>query len=106
MAGLAGACGLDGEVTLAEAAMEEVEGEAVEIEGELGIVAWAFVAEEGMGSVDLVPGVLDVDLVEAGMDLHAAFEGDVGILAAPGHEELSLDVFGALERVVVHTFAE
>jgi hypothetical protein len=46
------------------------------------------------------------ELVEAGEDLHAAFEGDVGVLAAPDHEELALDVGGAGEGVVVHACAE
>ena len=35
--------------------MEEVEDEAVEAVGEFGVVADAFVAHEGVGSVDLVP---------------------------------------------------
>ena len=41
-----------------------------------------------------------------GEDLHAAFGGDVGVLPAPDHEEFALNVFGSVEGVVVHAFAE
>lgn len=122
MPGLARACGLDGAISGAisgrhlratsgaisgaEAAMKEVEGEAVKAQGKLGVVASAFVAHKGVGTVDLDPGVPGLDLVEACVNLHAAFEGDVRILTTPDHEELALDVFGALERVVVGTFTK
>ena len=86
--------------------MEEIEDEAVEAVGEFGVVADAFVAHEGVGSVDLVPGEASAEFVEAGEDGHAAFGGDVGVLAAPDHEELAFDFGGALEGVVVHAFAE
>ena len=86
--------------------MEEIEDETVERVGEFGVVAQAFVAHEGVCSVDFVPAYFLIELVEAGEDLHAAFGGDVGVLAAPDHEEFALDVFGALEGVVGHAFAE
>ena len=44
-----------GEVALAEAAVEEVQDQRHQGVGVLGVVAGAFVAEEGVGSVDLVP---------------------------------------------------
>jgi hypothetical protein len=96
----------DGQVAFGELAVEEVEDEAVEAVGEFGVVADAFVAHEGVGAVDLVPAEARAELVEAGEHLHAAFEGDVRVLAAPDHEEFAVDVGGALEGVVVHAFAE
>src|ERR1700722_12071679 len=106
VAGFGGGGGLGGEVSLGQLAVEEVEDEAVETVSELGVVAEAFVAHEGVGAVDLAPAEAGVKFVEAGEDLHAAFKGDVGVLTAPDHEEFALDVFGALEGVVVHAFAE
>jgi hypothetical protein len=106
VAGFGGAGGLGGEVSFGQLAVEEVEDEAVEAVGEFGIVAEAFVAHEGVGPVDLVPAEAGAEFVEAGEDLHAAFEGDVGVLSAPDHEEFAVDVFGALEGVVVHALAE
>lgn len=85
--------------------MEEVKDEAVEAVGEFGVVAYALVAHEGVGSVDLVPAELLLEFVKPGEDGHAAFEGDVRVLASPDHQELTLDVFGAFERVV-SAFAE
>ena len=85
--------------------MEEIEDESVETVGEFGVVADAFVAHEGMGSVDLVPAELLFEFIEAGEDGHAAFERNVGVLAAPDHEKFALNVFCALERIV-STFAE
>ena len=86
--------------------MEEIEDQTVETVGEFGVVAKAFVAHEGVGAVDLLPGETGAKFVEAGEDGHAAFGGDVGVLSAPDHEELALDFGGALEGVVVHAFAE
>jgi hypothetical protein len=106
VAGFSGGGGLGGEVSFGQLAVEEVEDEAVEAVGEFGIVAEAFVAHESVGSVDLVPAEAGAKFVESGEDLHAAFEGDVGVLTAPDHEEFPLDVFGALEGVVVHALAE
>ena len=62
-----------GEVAFAELAVKEVEDEAVEGVGKFGVVADAFVAHEGVGSVDLVPAHAGSEFVEAGEDLHAAF---------------------------------
>jgi hypothetical protein len=86
--------------------VEEVEGEAVERVGEFGVVAWAFVAREGVGAIDFVPTDAQAELVEAREDFHAAFGGDVRVLAAPDHEELAADLGGASERVVGHAEAE
>jgi len=80
--------------------VEEIEDKAVEGIGKFGVVTEAFVAHEGVGSVDLVPAELFLELVETGEDGHAAFEGDVRVLAAPDHEELAVDVCGAVEGVV------
>jgi hypothetical protein len=85
--------------------MEEIEDQAVEGVGEFGVIADAFVAHEGVGSVDLVPAELLFEFVEAGEDGHAAFEGDMRVLAAPDHEEFAFDVFRAFEGVV-SAFAE
>jgi hypothetical protein len=93
-------------VAIAEAAVEEVEDKGHDAVGQVGVVAEAFVAQEGVGSVDLDPAHPSFDAVEAGLDLEAAFEGDVGILAAPDHEEFALDVGGAGEGVVLHAGAE
>jgi len=39
--------------------VEEIEGDAVELEGEFGVVAMAFIAHEGVDAVDLVPAVTE-----------------------------------------------
>ncbi len=89
-----------GLVAFAQLSVEEVEYEAVEAEGEFWVVADAFVAHEGVGAVDLVPGEACAEFIEAREDGHAAFGGDVGVLATPDHEEFTLDVFRAIEGVV------
>ena len=48
------------QVAFAELALEEFEDEAVAGEGERGVVAVAFVAEEGVLTVELVPGEVQV----------------------------------------------
>ncbi len=106
VAGLAWAGCIDPEIALAKAAVKEVKDEPVELEGELRVVACAFIAHKGMSAVDLVPAELCADLIEAAEHLHARFGGDVRILAAPHHQELAADVFGAIERIIVHAFAE
>jgi hypothetical protein len=96
---------LSGLIAFAKFAVKEVEYETVEAVGEFGVVADAFVAHEGMGAVDLVPGEGCAEFVEASEDGHSALGGDVRVLAAPDHEEFTLDVFGAFEGVI-SAFAE
>ena len=86
--------------------MKEFEGEVEALESQYGIVAWAFVANEGVGRVDFVPGVVEVGFFLAGADLVAAFEGDVGILTAENHEELAFDVGGSFKGAIVAAFAK
>ena len=86
--------------------MEEVEDKLHDRVGEVGVVAEALVAEEGVGSVDFDPAHAGPYLVELGLDHRPALEGDVRVLAAPDHEELSLDISGAGEGVVVHAGSE
>ncbi len=57
-------------------------------------------------AIHLVPAKPDAEFVEARQHLHPAFGGDVGILAAPDNQEFATNVFGALERVVVHARGE
>ena len=80
------------------------------MEGEFWVIAGAFVAQKGVGAVDLVPAVAEVGFgarfVEAGEDLAAGFEGDVRVLAAPDYEEFGADFGGAGEGVVMVAAAE
>src|SRR3984885_12167686 len=98
------------QIALAETAVEKIEGDAIELEGEFGVVARAFIPHEGVGSVDLVPAVaetlLDAQLVEAREDPAAVVERDVRVLAAPDHEEVAPDVGGASERIVAFALAQ
>lgn len=87
-------------------AAEEVDGDAHREAGEFGVVAVAFVAEEGVGAVELVPGEGGIRGGESGVDFGAAFAGDVRVLAAPDHHELAFDVGNAGERVVGFAKAE
>ena len=52
-----GSGGVDsgGQVALTQLAVEEIEDQTVEAVRQLGVVAWAFIAHKGMGSIDLVP---------------------------------------------------
>jgi len=58
MAGFRGLGEGGGLVAFGELTVEEVEDKAVEVVGEFGVVADAFVAHEGVSSVDLVPADL------------------------------------------------
>ena len=49
------------------------------MEGELGVVAVAFVAHEGVGAIELVPREMGAGGDEGGLDFLAAFEGDVRV---------------------------
>ena len=75
-------------IAFGEFAAEEIYGEAVALQRELGIIAGAFVAEEGVGAVELVPREIRAGGGEGGVDFGAAFSGDVRVLAAPDHEQL------------------
>jgi hypothetical protein len=81
--------------------VEEIERQAKHGASEVGVVA-----EEGVGSVDLVPIEPGSYFVETLEDFHTAFGGDVRILATPDHEEFALDLAGASHGVVLHAFAE
>src|SRR2546425_12415988 len=78
-------------VAFAEFAAEEIQREAVALQRELGIEARAFVAEEGVRTVELVPREVRAGRFECGVDFHAAFERDVRILAPQNHQQLALD---------------
>ena len=85
---------------LVKTTVKEGERQAEHVAGVFGVEAEALVAEKGVGAVDLVPVEEGVGFVEGGEDLHAAFGGDVRVLAAPDHEELAVDVGEAGEGVV------
>src|SRR5207237_2725852 len=70
------------------------------------IVARAFVAHEGVGGVELVPGEARAHLFQARLNKVAALQRNVGILPPPNVQQLALDVAGAGERIVVHAFAQ
>jgi len=86
--------------------VEKFEGEVKTLEGQYRIVSRAFVADESVGRVNFVPRVVEVDFLEAGADLVAAFEGDVRILTSKNHEEVAFDFCCASEGVVVAALAE
>src|SRR5271170_2371752 len=86
--------------------MEEVEDDSIELKGQFGIVANAFVAHEGVSSVDFIPTELRADFIETGQHDCAAFERGMRVLASPDHQQLALDVLGTLERIVVHALAQ
>ena len=77
--------------------MQQGQHQALAMVFEFRIVAVAFVAHEGVCSVDFKPLVVCSDLVEARFDLHAAFERDVRVLASEDHQQLALNVLGPLE---------
>ena len=86
--------------------MEEAVDELHEVGGQLRVVARTFVAEKGVRAIDFMPLKARVNFIEAVEERHAAIRGDVRVLAAPGHEELALDVSRSGERVVVLALAE
>lgn len=88
-------------VSIAEAAMEEAEDELQDALGELRIVTWTFVAEEGMCSVDLEPVEADISCVEASEDRGSTIERNVRILSSPDHEEFAVNLGSSRERIVV-----
>src|SRR5258708_4714132 len=90
-------------IALTEFSSKERESEGVALEGEFRIVARAFVAEEGVGAVEFVPGKVCAGGVESCLDFSAAFERDVRILPAPNHQKLALNFRNPIERVVIHT---
>ena len=90
----------DGCVGLRQPATEKINRHAHREAGEFGVVAQALVAEESMGSVELMPGERRAGGRERGVDLGAAFAGDVRVLASPDHHEFAFDVGDAGERVI------
>ena len=73
--------------------------------GDLGVVAVADVAHEGVLTVELVPRESEAGVGHGVVDLAAAFAGNVRILPAPDHEHLGLDLGGAIKGAVVASFA-
>ena len=86
--------------------MEEGEHDSAKAVCQFGIVAGAFIAHKGVGTVDLMPVQAQTEFVEASEDSYTALKRDVRILPSPDHEQFAADVFSAFERVVVHTLAE
>ena len=75
--------------------MEETGRQTKHTAGVLGVVTNTFIAQEGVSAVDLMPVEAGSNFVETRKHSHAAFRGDVRILASPDHEELALDFSGA-----------
>ena len=86
-----------GGVATVEAAVEQFEGEVHAETGEHGIVARAFVAQEGVLAVDLDPLEIDSGFFQTGVDPDPAFERHMGILPTPDVEEFSMDFARAFE---------
>ena len=70
------------------------------MQSERRIVARAFVAQEGVLRVELVPGEVHVFLFERFVNFLSAFPRHVRILPAPEHEQLGFDVDRTRKRVV------
>lgn len=93
-------------VSLREFTAEELDGHAEREVGEFGVVAVTFVAEEGVGGVEFVPREIRAGGGERGVNLGAAFGGNVRVLTTPDHEELAFDFRNTVEGVVVHALTE
>ena len=89
-----------------EPAFVHLDGEGVALLREDGIVARAFIPNEGVGAVEFVPLKKGPSGFERRVDDEAAFERDVGVLASPVHEKLALNLGYAIEGVVVHAFSK
>ncbi len=87
-------------------AAEEFEREVEALLREDRIVAWTFVAQEGMSGVDFVPGVEDVRFLKPGTDLIAASEWDMRVLATEDHEQFAMHFVCTLQGIVVLVIAE
>lgn len=73
------------EITFAELAFEQFQRHGVGLHGEGGIVARAFVAEEGVLAVEFVPGKISAGIGQGVVHDCPALARTVRVLAAPNH---------------------
>ena len=74
-----------GQITFAELAFEQFQRHGVGLQGEGGIVARAFVAEEGVLAVEFVPGKIGARIGQGMVHDCPALARNVRVLAAPNH---------------------
>ena len=106
MLSLRGARDSRGLVSGAEFAVKKSEREGIALQAEFGIITGALIAHEGMGTVEFVPSEVGPGGVQGGVDFLPTFEGNMGILSAPEHEQFASDFWNVFKGVVVHPMAE
>lgn len=93
-------------IPFAELAFEEADGHLITLEGESWVVAVAFITQEGVLAVELVPGEVNASLEHGLIDQGTAFIGHVRVLPAPDHHHLAAHFRHAVEGVILHALAE
>ena len=93
------------QISRAETPVKQLQRQAITLVGQSGIVARPFISHKGVCSVHFVPLVVDVFLFEPRADQSSALEWYVRVLAPPDMQQLTLNVAGPRERIVVHAFA-
>src|ERR1700739_987427 len=86
--------------------MEEIKDNTIKLQRKLRIVSWPFIAHESVRAIHLVPAVLRADLVEPCVNRHAALKRNMRILSSPNHQQLTVNIFRALEGVVIFAVAQ
>src|SRR5439155_21466413 len=88
---------LSAEVASAQPAMKQLQNQVPANPNQRGIVARTFIAHEGVGGVELVPGEARTHFFQARLNKVAALERNVRVLPSPNMKQLAFDVAGADE---------
>src|ERR1043165_3697080 len=97
---------VDGKIAFAEFSFEQFKHHRIADLRQRRIVARAFIAQERMLRIEFVPRKSFVGSIQRSVNRGAAFNGDVGVLAPPDHQQFGIDLIDTVERIVALSLAQ